>query len=1042
VCFAEQKRHLHHKTLTHLQVHAFAQPLIYRLVHIHTYTHTHIHTHTHTHIHTHTHTYAHIHTHTHTYTHPYVHIYTNMARLDDGGLIRITTPSFHGLVGFRDDENEQKYFEDEAVQKSSTDSVSFDGCEYMDTDDEQSASAVASSEATPSTLTLAIEHEGRNSRQVAHRHVDYSEPAGQSRLLLVSLLDNFCSLYDRNPVKNQRLFSILCRKLCSMGILKSLDFMEESRALRSVYKEAFRAIVMDAVKGIDDKALVGETDEGQETRNAAAAAAAEAEAEAEAEADGNANTHPSTDTHTYTSTHTSTHTQTKQGHNAIQERSSTVLVQTLPKIPSMPQSLAQFFTSSDDSRVVAPSTLGEEIFLSGRSRYREDFVEGTLLGRGGYGKVVVGTNKLDGSRYAVKKVHFAGVASMRFTRILREVKSLARLDHPNIVRYYSAWIEDHSVIEVAPSTSGSASERESLSVARRRRQSRGLSDLEEGSATSSVVSDSEATFESKAGTGESFSDAVDDDDDDNDNDDSYSNGFADSETDDQSEREGESKTSGGENHGARDLAGEETLVSDSKAEEVISFTRHVRKMSLPVVLPRGGHIPLHPQEHRHQYHALHRRSKSSPFSNGPQADEPVRYQLHDRKAMYIQMELCPFTLDHYIRQRNSYYFACLETWKQWQSQSQSGSRMQLEDLEPMVLRDGSDRAFVFPASQVLARTESLGLCLNGNEIGRIFHGIVRGLHYIHSHGMIHRDLKPANIFLQGEDAVEGLVPKIGDFGLVSDVTSGGESTSANASSSERKSETASEGRAPECSHGALSDGSLGHVSGCLWSKAHSRAGSLVTDTTPLQPVWLSSGNATLHTKGIGTVTYASPEQLLQQDYTQRSDIYSLGVVAFELYHPMQTQMERMRVLGELRMHHRFPEAFLREWPREAAVIWTCIAREAAVRPTARELLESSDLIAGESVISSGSLMHRTSSGSLVHPAACSLPLPLSLDVLRHENAELRARLAAKTDEAESLHKTSLQHERELIMLRMRLQNLELQSGEAGGGKREYSLAQI
>lgn len=40
----------------------------------------------------------------------------------------------------------------------------------------------------------------------------------QGRLLLVSLLENFCSLYDRNPEKNHKLFVILCRKLSSMGV--------------------------------------------------------------------------------------------------------------------------------------------------------------------------------------------------------------------------------------------------------------------------------------------------------------------------------------------------------------------------------------------------------------------------------------------------------------------------------------------------------------------------------------------------------------------------------------------------------------------------------------------------------------------------------------------------------------------------------------------------------------------------------------------------------------------------------------------------------
>ena len=37
-----------------------------------------------------------------------------------------------------------------------------------------------------------------------------------------------------------------------MGILKSLDFMDESKSIRSVYREAFKAIVVEAVKSIDN----------------------------------------------------------------------------------------------------------------------------------------------------------------------------------------------------------------------------------------------------------------------------------------------------------------------------------------------------------------------------------------------------------------------------------------------------------------------------------------------------------------------------------------------------------------------------------------------------------------------------------------------------------------------------------------------------------------------------------------------------------------------------------------------------------------------
>lgn len=84
------------------------------------------------------------------------------------------------------------------------------------------------------------------------------------------------------------------------------------------------------------------------------------------------------------------------------------------------------------------------------SRYRSEFKELSALGRGGFGTVFKCENALDSREYAIKKIwiksqmldgkltkHF----SQKLHRVLREVKILALLDHPNIVRYYTAWLE-------------------------------------------------------------------------------------------------------------------------------------------------------------------------------------------------------------------------------------------------------------------------------------------------------------------------------------------------------------------------------------------------------------------------------------------------------------------------------------------------------------------------------------------------------------------------------------------------------------------------
>ena len=79
------------------------------------------------------------------------------------------------------------------------------------------------------------------------------------------------------------------------------------------------------------------------------------------------------------------------------------------------------------------------------SRYAADFEElPGVLGRGGFGVVVAAINKLDGRRYAVKKIGLGSAAhsSAAGGRVLREVATLSRLQHRHIVRYFQSWLED------------------------------------------------------------------------------------------------------------------------------------------------------------------------------------------------------------------------------------------------------------------------------------------------------------------------------------------------------------------------------------------------------------------------------------------------------------------------------------------------------------------------------------------------------------------------------------------------------------------------
>lgn len=85
-----------------------------------------------------------------------------------------------------------------------------------------------------------------------------------------------------------------------------------------------------------------------------------------------------------------------------------------------------------------------------KSHYQNSFRELCLLGRGGFGRVFKCHNLLDQKTYAVKKIPLSPQMSKSFCEgrhdelhhVLLEVQTLAALDHANIVRYHTTWVEE------------------------------------------------------------------------------------------------------------------------------------------------------------------------------------------------------------------------------------------------------------------------------------------------------------------------------------------------------------------------------------------------------------------------------------------------------------------------------------------------------------------------------------------------------------------------------------------------------------------------
>ncbi|XP_008580522.1 PREDICTED: eukaryotic translation initiation factor 2-alpha kinase 1 isoform X2 [Galeopterus variegatus] len=142
----------------------------------------------------------------------------------------------------------------------------------------------------------------------------------------------------------------------------------------------------------------------------------------------------------------------------------------------------------------------EVAFEAQTSRYLNEFEELAILGKGGYGRVYKVRNKLDGQYYAIKKILIKGATKTDCMKVLREVKVLAGLQHPNIVGYHTAWIEHVHVVQSQDRASIQLPSLEVLSDQKEDRDQFGVKNDESGS--SSIIF-AEFTSEKEKPFGES-----------------------------------------------------------------------------------------------------------------------------------------------------------------------------------------------------------------------------------------------------------------------------------------------------------------------------------------------------------------------------------------------------------------------------------------------------------------------------------------------------------------------------------------------------------
>ncbi|KAJ2497557.1 hypothetical protein GGH96_005014 [Coemansia sp. RSA 1972] len=289
----------------------------------------------------------------------------------------------------------------------------------------------------------------------------------QSRILFVSLLENYCRTYDDDPLRNRRLFFAICRTLYSMGIVGK-EYVDEMSAIRATYSDAFRQLVVRAQASLDGyerhdietgiRSLMNSVAEGSGSLNTESSytdewSVSHSNAMPFEQPPQNTFDVESSNSDSSDGVFSSTDSNNRSAYGPYSNHASTRSNATTAASGSDAHRLRR------SSRAGSTANTFETMMMDvQRSRYHDDFIQLRCLGKGGFGKVYEVRNKLDGRPYAVKHIRIKGEITAEKT--LREIKTLANLDHPNIVRYYSSWIE---VARLRKRTSGNRHDAQSTS---------------------------------------------------------------------------------------------------------------------------------------------------------------------------------------------------------------------------------------------------------------------------------------------------------------------------------------------------------------------------------------------------------------------------------------------------------------------------------------------------------------------------------------------------------------------------------------------------